>query len=75
MSLWEIRTMPRLTSSLPKYSLHKSSGNAKVRLNGKTTYLGKYGTPESKEAYAKFLAAIEKPATEVVTTPRRTSSR
>ncbi len=58
--------MPRLTFSLPKYSLHKSSGNAKVRLNGKSRYLGKYGTPESKEAYAKFLAAIPKPGTEVI---------
>jgi len=53
--------MSRLTFRLPKYSLHKSSGNAKVRFNGKTTYLGKYGSPESKEAYAQFIAGLPKP--------------
>ena len=35
---------------LPKYCKH-SSGQARVRLNGKVVYLGKYGSPESKRAY------------------------
>jgi hypothetical protein len=47
--------MPRLVNKLPKYSLHKPSGQAKVRYNGKDTYLGRYGSQESKEAYAEFV--------------------
>ena len=53
--------MPRLVNRLPKYSLHKPSGQAKVRYGGKDKYLGKYGSPESKEAYARFIASIPKP--------------
>jgi len=39
---------------MPKYSLQKPSGQAKVRHNGRTVYLGKFGSPESHEAYARF---------------------
>jgi integrase len=53
--------MPRLVNRLPKYSLHKNSGQAKVRYGGKDKYLGPYGSPESKEAYAAFIAALPKP--------------
>ena len=51
--------MPRLVNKLPKYSLHKPSGQAKVRFNGKDTYLGRYGSPESKEAYAEFVGSMQ----------------
>ena len=54
--------MPKLVYKLPKYSHHKPSGRARVRLNGKTTYLGKYGSPESYEAYAKFVTSLPKMA-------------
>jgi integrase len=54
--------MPRLVNKPPKYSLHKPSGQAKVRFNGKDTYLGRYGSPESKEAYAQFVASLPKPS-------------
>jgi integrase len=54
--------VPRLVYKLPSYSLHKPSGQAKVRHNGKTKYLGKHGSPESWEAYAKFIATLPKPA-------------
>ncbi len=53
--------MPRLVNRLPKYSLHKPSGQAKVRYGGKDTYLGPYGSRESKEAYAAFVANLPKP--------------
>jgi integrase len=53
--------MPRLTHKPPKYSLHKASGQAKVRHNGRTVYLGRYGTPESRDAYARFIAKLPKP--------------
>ena len=52
--------MPKLIYRLPKYSLHKPSGQAKVRHNGRTIYLGKFGSPESKEAYARFIANLPK---------------
>ncbi len=42
--------------SPPKYCLHKSSGNARIRYNGEEIYFGKFDSPESREAYAKFLA-------------------
>ncbi len=60
--------MPRLVHKLPKYSLHKPSGQARVKYNGKTKYLGKYGSPESKEAYAAFVASIPKVEESTTTT-------
>lgn len=41
---------------IPKYSLHKPSGQARVRINGKTYYLGVYGTPASREKYDRIIA-------------------
>lgn len=52
--------MPKLIHRLPKYSLHKPTGQAKVRHNGRTVYLGKFGSPESKDAYARFIANLPK---------------
>jgi len=39
----------------PKYRLHKGSGQALVQLNGERTYLGKYGSEDSKEAYRRLV--------------------
>ncbi len=36
---------------VPKYSHHKPTGQAYVRLNGKFLYLGKYGSDESHRRY------------------------
>ena len=47
--------MPRLKNQPPKYYLHKRSGSAVVRINGREVYLGKYGSPESHERYAKAI--------------------
>jgi integrase len=41
--------MPR--KQLPKYRLHKASDQARVTLDGKTYYLGKYQSPKSWENY------------------------
>ena len=35
--------------SQPRYCLHKSSGQARVRINGRDVYLGPHGSPESYE--------------------------
>jgi len=47
--------MPADFSRVPKYCCHKARGLAYVRDRGKVRYLGKYGSPESKEAYTRFL--------------------
>ncbi len=44
--------MPRI----PKYRLHKPTGQALVEMAGQRLYLGKHGTPESRERYERLLA-------------------
>jgi len=44
---------------VPKYRLHKASGQAFVELSGKRIYCGKYGTPESKEKYHRLVEEWE----------------
>jgi integrase len=48
--------MPRLASRPPKYCHHKGTGSACVYVNGAVKYLGPFNSPESKEAYRKFIA-------------------
>jgi integrase len=40
---------------VPKYRLHKGSGQALVEWQGKRYYLGVYGSAESKAAYRRFI--------------------
>ena len=40
---------------IPKYSLHKPSGQARVIINGRHHYLGKFGSVESQRKYAELL--------------------
>jgi integrase len=44
--------------SIPKYRRHKASGQAFVQVKGCRQYLGKYGTPKSKELYARVIAEL-----------------
>ena len=48
--------MPKLSNRPPKPSKHKSGKNeyAVVYVDGKKNNLGRWGTPEAKEAYARF---------------------
>lgn len=39
----------------PTYQLHRPTGCARVRVNGKIVWLGRYGSPESREKYAKIV--------------------
>lgn len=43
---------------VPAYSLHKARGLACCKVDGRRIYLGKYGSPESREAYAKVVASV-----------------
>jgi hypothetical protein len=41
---------------IPSYRLHKPTGQAVVRLDGRDFYLGKHGTETSQEAYRWLIA-------------------
>ena len=57
--------MPR-RKKIPGYSLPKASGQARVRFTGEgDIYLGPYGSPESREKYARLVAerhSVEAPS-------------
>src|SRR5688572_13233983 len=48
--------MARPKSSKPSYCLHRSSGRAHVTIAGQTTYLGPFGSPESRDKYDRIIA-------------------
>ncbi len=50
--------MPRTKNVLPSYLLHKSSGQARVRINGKDHLLGKFGSEESRIRYGKLISEV-----------------
>ncbi|MDG3006611.1 tyrosine-type recombinase/integrase [Paludisphaera mucosa] len=51
--------MPKLGCKPPAYRRHKATGRARVRYQGKDHYLpGKFGSPESRQAYARFIAGL-----------------
>jgi len=58
--------MPKLKSRPPKYC--KLNGQAVVYVNGRPKYLGRHGSPESKTAYARFIA--ERQANPTVSLPK-----
>lgn len=41
---------------IPKYGLHKATGQARVRIDGRTHYLGDYDSPESHRKYDELIA-------------------
>lgn len=43
-------------NSTPSYRLHKPTGQAVVRLNGRDFYLGRHGTPESRAEYDRLIS-------------------
>lgn len=48
--------MSKRKPRVPNYCLHKPSGQAIVRLDGRAYYLGKHGTKASREEYARLIA-------------------
>lgn len=49
--------MPNL-NHVPAYKLHKPSGQARVIIWGRHRYLGRFGSPESKEAYSRLIGEL-----------------
>ena len=50
--------MGRAKALCPSYSLHKSTNQARVRVEGRDIYLGPYNSPESRQRYAEILAQL-----------------
>ncbi|MFN9720925.1 MAG: hypothetical protein ACK58L_19690 [Planctomycetota bacterium] len=50
--------MARKTRVLPSYLLHKQSGQARVRIDGRDHLLGEYGSESSRIAYGELIARI-----------------
>ena len=48
--------MPRRSNRVPSLTLHKPSGQARVRLGGRDHYLGPFGSPEAEEKYRRLVA-------------------
>jgi integrase len=48
--------MSKRTPRTPSYCLHRATGQAVVRIDGKDHYLGKHGTPESRAEYDRLIA-------------------
>jgi hypothetical protein len=48
--------MPRKNGHVPAYRLHKPSGQARAIINHEHVYLGKFGSVESREKYARLIA-------------------
>jgi hypothetical protein len=48
--------MPTRSRKVPSDRLHKPTGQAVVRLDGRDHYLGRHGTPASREAYDRLVA-------------------
>ena len=44
------------TPRLPAYTLHKSTGQARVYIDGKSVYLGEYGSEKSRIAYGEVIS-------------------
>ncbi len=54
--------MPRSSASAPpRYRLHRARNLAVVTIDGKDVYLGRYGTPESREKYSQLIADWKPP--------------
>lgn len=58
-----------MSTRVPKYRLHKASGQALVEHEGRRIYLGRHGSAESKQRYRRFIAELFSPASQQVTQP------
>ena len=50
--------MARKKSAVPSYLLHKPTGQARVRVDGRDYYLGPYGSEESRIKFGEIVAKI-----------------
>lgn len=50
--------MARRKLTVPSYLLHKPTGQARVRINGRDIFLGRYDSPGSRAEYARIIAEL-----------------
>jgi hypothetical protein len=50
--------VPTRASQVPKYCLHKPSGQGYVRIRNRVVYCGKFGTPDSLAEYGRLIGAL-----------------
>ncbi len=50
------KTPQKSTLRVPTLTLHKATGQGRVRLNGQDHYLGTFGTDETHERYKRLIA-------------------
>ncbi|MCE9604772.1 MAG: tyrosine-type recombinase/integrase [Planctomycetia bacterium] len=50
--------MSRRKNDVPTYGLHKPSGQARIVVDGQSIYLGKHGSPESLQAYSRWVTKL-----------------
>lgn len=62
--------MARPKNPVPKYLHYKPRDLARVRVNGKDIYLGKYNSPESKKEYQRIIAELEAQPAAAVTSKK-----
>lgn len=48
--------MPSKIKSTPSYLLHRGTGQARVRIDGRDHYLGRFGSPESRDRYKDLIS-------------------
>lgn len=65
----------RTNVRVPKYSLHKPTGLAVVRLSGRDLYLGPHGTAESESRYESIVAEWRKHDRRLPPKPERVAER
>ncbi|BBO33790.1 tyrosine-type recombinase/integrase [Lacipirellula parvula] len=56
---------------VPKYRLHKATGQALVEIRGRRTYLGKYDSPSSHERYRQIIAEFMSATLASAPTPQK----
>lgn len=61
--------MGRPKNPVPTYLEHKPTGQARVRVDGRDVYLGKWNSPESKKEYRRICAEIESGAAAAAPAP------
>lgn len=50
--------MARKANAIPSYLLHKQSGQARVRINGRDHLLGRFGSEESRIRYGELISKV-----------------
>ena len=50
--------MARKSNVFPSYLLHKQSGQARARINGRDYLLGPFGSEESRILYGQLIAKL-----------------